>query len=230
MLARFTGVVLCGPVRALLRANGQSLGRLRPPDGRQNPDIRLHELRDYAVVAGAVVRPSTGSWPTPVAADSILFFDIVLCWKHDRLGRSFRHLLNTLVEFESLGIALVSIRESLDLSVPGPAWLMFQIIGAMAEFERELIRERVTAGMRHAKSRGVHIGRPSVQVDAAKIRELREPGLGWRDIAKEPKVSVGSPLQHGSHLPDLNCGTESTRLSETFPSPWKRVRGVSINH
>jgi DNA invertase Pin-like site-specific DNA recombinase len=69
---------------------------------------------------------------------------------------------------------------------------MFQIIGAMAEFERELIRERVTAGMRHAKTRGIHVGRPSVQLDAAKIRELRESGLGFREIAAELKVSVGT--------------------------------------
>ena len=83
------------------------------------------------------------------------------------------------------------MRESLDLSVPAGR-LMFQIIGAMAEFERGLISERVTAGMHHAKSRGIHVGRPRVQVDAEKIRELRESGLGWREIAAELKVSVGT--------------------------------------
>lgn len=102
------------------------------------------------------------------------------------------------------------MRENLDLSVPAGR-LMFQIIGAMAEFERRLISEMVTAGMRHAKSRGVHVGRPSVQVDAARIRELRDSGLGFREIAAELKVSVGtlynklrfSLISHSHHN---NCG------------------------
>lgn len=67
---------------------------------------------------------------------------------------------------------------------------MFQIIGAMAEFKRGLISERVTAGMRHAKSKGVHLGRPRVQVDSAKVKELRESGLERHQIAAELGVSV----------------------------------------
>jgi DNA invertase Pin-like site-specific DNA recombinase len=80
---------------------------------------------------------------------------------------------------------------SLDLSVPTGRH-MFQIIGAMAEFERGLISERVTTGVGHAKSRGIHVGRPSVQVDAARIKALRDLGLGSREIAVELKVSVGT--------------------------------------
>lgn len=175
-----------------------------PRDGRQNPEIQLSELRDYAHHRGWAVKPEyefmdrmTGSKDRRPALDRLMTearrrrLDIVLVWKLDRLGRSLRHLVNTLADFESLDIALVSLCENLDLSVPAGR-LMFQIIGAMAEFERGLISERVTAGMRHAKSRGIHVGRPSVHVDSAKIRELRESGLGWREIAAELKVSVGT--------------------------------------
>src|SRR5581483_3472391 len=98
-------------------------------------------------------------------------FDVVLVAKLDRFGRSLRHLVNALAELEALGIAFVSLRDSLDLSTPAGR-LMFQIIGAMAEFERALIQERVRAGMRHAKSKGKRFGRPIKFVDVAQISAL----------------------------------------------------------
>jgi len=75
-------------------------------------------------------------------------FDAVLVWKLDRFGRSLRHLVNALAELEAFGLSLISLRENLDLSTPSGR-LMFQIIGAMAEFERSLIQERVKAGLRN---------------------------------------------------------------------------------
>jgi DNA invertase Pin-like site-specific DNA recombinase len=87
-------------------------------------------------------------------------FDAILVWKLDRFGRSLRHLVNTLAELEARGIAFISLRDNLDLSTPSGR-LMFQIIGAMAEFERALIAERVKAGMRNARAKGHRIGRPS---------------------------------------------------------------------
>jgi DNA invertase Pin-like site-specific DNA recombinase len=121
-------------------------------------------------------------------------FDIVLVWKLDRFGRSLRHLVNALAEFESLGIAFVSLSDNLDLTTASGR-LMFNIIGAMAEFERELIRERVKAGMRNAKAKGTRIGRPRVTVDAARIAALRASGLSWPSIAREMGVSVGTVYQ-----------------------------------
>ncbi len=118
-------------------------------------------------------------------------FDVVLVWKLDRFGRSLRHLVNALAEFESLGIAFVSLSDNLDLSTASGR-LMFNIIGAMAEFERELIRERVKAGMKNAKAKGSRIGRPRVAVDAARITALRASGLSWPKIARELGVSVGT--------------------------------------
>src|SRR5207244_12708724 len=73
-------------------------------------------------------------------------FDMIVVWKVDRFGRSLKHLVNALAELESLGVAFVSLRDNLDLSTPAGR-LMFQIIAAMAEFERALTQERVRAGM-----------------------------------------------------------------------------------
>src|SRR6266478_10163471 len=117
-------------------------------------------------------------------------FDVVLVWKLDRFGRSLRHLVNALAEFESLNIAFVSLSDNLDLSTASGR-LMFNIIGAMAEFERELIRERVKAGMRNAKAKGIRISRPRANVDTAQIAQLRAQGLSWKKIAKQMGLGVG---------------------------------------
>jgi DNA invertase Pin-like site-specific DNA recombinase len=118
-------------------------------------------------------------------------FDTVCVWKLDRFGRSLRHLVNALAEFESLGICFISLKDNLDLSTPSGR-LMFQIIGAVAEFERALIQERVKAGMRHAKANGKAIGRPKAIVDSNKISRLRASGATWREIAETTGLSVGT--------------------------------------
>src|SRR5256885_15092762 len=111
-------------------------------------------------------------------------FDAVLVWKLDRFGRSLRHLVNALAKLEALGLSFISLRDNLDLSTPSGR-LMFQIIGAMAEFERSLIQERVRAGLRNAKSKGVRLGRPRVFVSESRIDALRASGASWRVIAKD---------------------------------------------
>jgi DNA invertase Pin-like site-specific DNA recombinase len=118
-------------------------------------------------------------------------FDVVLIWKLDRFGRSLRHLVNALAEFESLGIAFVSLSDNLDLSTASGR-LMFQIIGAMAEFERALIHERVKAGIRNARAKGTRIGRPSKHVDVATVARLRDQGLCWSVISAQLGVGVAT--------------------------------------
>ena len=118
-------------------------------------------------------------------------FDAVCVWKLDRFGRSLRHLVNALADLEYLGISFVSLKDNLDLSTPSGR-LMFQIIGAMAEFERSLIQERVRAGLRNARAKGKRLGRPSKRVDAAMVSRLRSQGLPWRSIAKQLGVGVGT--------------------------------------
>jgi DNA invertase Pin-like site-specific DNA recombinase len=100
---------------------------------------------------------------------------VVLVWKLDRFGRSLKHLVNALAEFEALGITFASLKDNLDLSTPSGR-LMFQIIGAMAEFEKSLIQERVRAGLRNARAKGRKLGRPRVAVDASRIAVLRAEG------------------------------------------------------
>lgn len=118
-------------------------------------------------------------------------FDVVLVWKLDRFGRSLRHLVNALAEFESLGITFVSLSDNLDLSTASGR-LMFNIIGAMAEFERALIQERVRAGIRNARAKGKQIGRPPKSVDLAAVATLRGQGASWRAISTRLGVAVAT--------------------------------------
>jgi len=115
----------------------------------------------------------------------------------DRFGRSLRHLINALAELEARGIAFVSLRDNLDLGTP-LGRLMFQIISAMAEFERALIQERVKGGLRHAQSKGKRLGRPTIVVDRSRIASLRAQGRGWKKIAAELGVGVGAVLRAAS--------------------------------
>lgn len=88
--------------------------------------------------------------------------DVVVVWAMDRLARSLRHLLDTVEEFHSLGIDFVSYKQQIDTSTPSGR-LAYQILGAVAEFEREMLRERVKAGIQSAKRRGRRIGRPALR-------------------------------------------------------------------
>ncbi len=115
-------------------------------------------------------------------------FDTVLVWKFDRFARSVKHLVNSLYEFKALGIDFVSLTEGIDTSTPlGEA--MFSIIGAMAQLERDLIRERVTAGMRRAREKGKALGRPKKEVDPEAFDRLKEEGLSMEEIAQALGVS-----------------------------------------
>jgi len=108
-------------------------------------------------------------------------FDVVLCWKVDRFGRSLKHLVNALADLDSYGVAFVSLRDNLDLSTPSGR-LMFQIIGAMAEFERSFIQECIRAGLRNAKLKGKTLGRPRRIVSGDEItRAARTKGQPSRD-------------------------------------------------
>jgi DNA invertase Pin-like site-specific DNA recombinase len=171
---------------------------LQTGDLRQFAEARGWQLADEYVDSG--VSGSTDSRPelNRLMADAKRRkFDVVLVWKLDRFGRSLRHLVNALAEFESLGIAFVSLSDNVDLSTASGR-LMFQIIGAMAEFERELIRERVKAGMKNAKAKGACLGRPRVAVDTARIAALRASGSSWRTIERELGISVRTARRFAS--------------------------------
>jgi putative DNA-invertase from lambdoid prophage Rac len=109
-------------------------------------------------------------------------FDVVLVWKLDRFGRSLKHLVAALGEFEALGIAFVSLRDSFDLTTPSGR-LMFNVVASFAEFERDLIRERVKAGIANRRAKGYRVGRKPVSIDSVKLQALRSEGRTIREIA-----------------------------------------------
>ena len=110
-------------------------------------------------------------------------FDMVLVWRFDRFARSTRHLINALEEFRNLGIDFISYQENIDTSSPlGSA--IFTIISAVAQLEKDIIAERVKAGLRRAKVNGKTLGRPKgTALDVEKIRGLRSEGLSLKQIA-----------------------------------------------
>ncbi|MGH9551888.1 MAG: recombinase family protein [Terriglobales bacterium] len=96
--------------------------------------------------------------------------------------------------FEALGVVFVSLRDNLDLTTPAGR-LMFQIIGAMAEFERALIQERVKAGLRNARAKGRRLGRPRALVNVARVQRLRAQGLSWSKVSRKVGVPKATLLR-----------------------------------
>jgi DNA invertase Pin-like site-specific DNA recombinase len=185
----------------------------------QDPELQLRELRSYAASRGWMVFAEyvdngvSGTRERRPELDRLMAdahrrrFDAVLIWKLDRFARSLKHLVNALAEFEALGVAFVSLRDNLDLTTPAGR-LMFQIIGAMSEFERSLIQERVKAGLAHARSKGVKLGRPRRQFDLTNVAFLRAAGHSWRTIGAEIGVdpslicrAFGQRGESGSQMP-----------------------------
>jgi len=121
--------------------------------------------------------------------------DAVCVWRFDRFARSVRQLLTALEEFHSLGIDFVSHQEAVDTSTP-MGKVVFTIIGAVAELERSVIRERVIAGLDHARLRGTKsgrpVGRPRVVFRRDMVGQLRQGGLSWSQIARELGASPTS--------------------------------------
>lgn len=114
--------------------------------------------------------------------------DVVVVHEFSRFARSTIELLRSLEEFNALGIQFVSLKEQIDTTTPAGR-LVFTVIAALAEFEREMIRMRVRSGMEHARSRGVTLGRRRKIVDAVYIARRREQGATWATIASELGVS-----------------------------------------
>lgn len=177
--------------------------RVSTLNGHQDPEMQLSELREYATRRGLSIHEEyvdqgvSGSKESRPALNRLMSeaqrcrFDAVLVWKIDRFGRSLKHLVNSLADLSTYKIAFISLRDNLDLSTPSGR-LMFQIIGAMSEFERALIQERVRAGLRNAKAKGKKIGRPRLPVDPTKILLLRSQGVSWRAISQQLRLGLGT--------------------------------------
>ncbi len=181
----------------------------------QDPEMQLSELKEYAsrrgwTITGEYVdKGVSGSQESRPELNQLMTdahrrkFDAVLVWKIDRFGRSLKHLVNALADLCAYGISFVSFRDNLDLSTPSGR-LMFQIIGAMAEFERSLIQERVKAGLRNARAKGKRLGRPKRDVDTVRVLAMRSAGAPWRTISRE--LGVGVATIHRLAAKHLNRG------------------------
>jgi DNA invertase Pin-like site-specific DNA recombinase len=110
-------------------------------------------------------------------------FDAVVVYRFDRFARSTRHLVNALAEFNALGIQFISMHEGIDTSTPNGR-LVFGIFATIAEFERDLIRERVRSGIANRKAKGLRTGRRPVKIDVDQLRRLRAQGKTVRQIAQ----------------------------------------------
>ena len=172
---------------------------LRVSSVDQHPETQLYDLRTLAAQRGLTITHEytdriSGAKARRPGLDELLHdarrhrFDVVLVWAFDRLARSVRHFLEVLDDLNHLGIEFISFRENIDTGGPlGRAVVI--IVGAIAELERNLIIERVRAGMRRAKLEGRHIGRMPLNVDRAAIVRERERGRSLSEIAKAFNIS-----------------------------------------
>src|SRR5712675_585438 len=151
----------------------------------QEPENQLAEVRRYVRARGwtaveYVDRVVSGAKDRRPALDQLVTdarrrrFDIVVCWRLDRLGRNLKHLITLLEELQVLGVAFVSLAEGIDATTPAGK-LQMHILGAIAEFERERIRERVLAGLQRARTQGVRLGRPRAVVSTVRVHSVN----GW---------------------------------------------------
>jgi DNA invertase Pin-like site-specific DNA recombinase len=108
-------------------------------------------------------------------------FDVLICWRLDRLGRNLRHLVTLIEELQTLGIAFVSLGEGIDCTTPAGK-LQLHILAALAEFERARIQERVKAGLARARAQGVRLGRPRRRIDPERLAAVA--GLPEREAAR----------------------------------------------
>ena len=165
----------------------------------QETDLQETELLEYCQRRGweSILyrdRGQSGAKQDRPALNSLLSdlrkrkVDVILVWSLDRLARSLKQLLNIAEECKSLGVDLVSLRQNIDTTLPAGR-LTFQILGAVAEFERELLRARVVAGMAQARRAGKRIGRPALRHfgpgELERIRSLRMEGASVRKLAKD---------------------------------------------
>ena len=174
--------------------------RVSTNNGQQNPETQLMDLRQYCHSRGFDVykefvdKGISGAKDRRPGLDAMIKeakrrkFDAIIVFKFDRFARSTRHLIESLELFRSLKIDFISYSESIDTST-SMGKCVFEIMAALAEFERSLIRERVLSGLRRAKAKGKKLGRPRAIIDVQKAKRLRGEGLSLSAIGKRLGVS-----------------------------------------
>ena len=184
-------------VRAAIYARVSTL------NGSQDPSMQTRELEEYCQRRGWQIHDIyvdngfSGKKDSRPRLNRMMQdaherrFSVIVVWRFDRFARSVSHLLRALETFNALGVQFVSLSEQVDTSTP-TGKMVFTVLGAVAELERNLIVERVRAGLRHARAKGKSLGRPRKTVDIDSINSLRASGHSWRTIAGMMGLSVGT--------------------------------------
>lgn len=190
---------------------------LRVSSQEQSVDMQRHELQAYVQARGWVnvtyyEEKVSGSTTNRLMLQRLLEdanrrrIDIVLTWKLDRLARSLRDLVNLIDSFGNVAVSLISLKENIDLS-SSTGRLLVHMIGAFAQFERDLIIQRVRSGLDAAKKKGIKLGRPRV-IEASRVLELRKQNWSLGQIARELKVS-----KSGVHKTLVESGFKNRSLT-----------------
>jgi len=193
--------------------------RVSKADDSQDPDSQLLRLIAYAngrdwIVIDRYVDTASGADDNRPQLDRMMAdararrFGLILCVKVDRLARSVTSLYRILSELEARGIKFECTYQVISTNTP-TGKLLLSVLAGVAEFERELIRDRTKAGLARARAQGKTLGRPRKAVDMGKARELRAQGLGYRKIAKELGVSHQTMF--------LRLRNEGVKGSKEFP-------------
>jgi len=189
----------------------------------QSCELQLRDLRAYCAARGFTIfreyvdQGVSGATNSRPELDKLMGdarkrkIEAVICWRFDRFARSCRHLLLALEEFRELGVGFVSYMESIDTtSALGRA--IFTIVAAVAELEKNLIVERVQAGINHARAKGKRLGRPTRYVDIDRVVELQAAGKSLRQIAAALNCGYGTiraRLESGERKTPTKIGQEN---------------------
>ncbi len=175
----------------------------------QEPENQLQELRRYVEARGWTAQEYTdhgvsGAKDRRPALDRLVTdakrrrFDVLVCWRLDRLGRSLKHLITLLADLEAWGVSFVSLAEGIDATTPAGK-LQMHILAAISEFERSRTIERVQAGLQRAKRQGRTLGRPRRTISQRQL--TRVEGLSTRDAAKVLGVPRSTLQRHLAQKP-----------------------------
>jgi DNA invertase Pin-like site-specific DNA recombinase len=197
----------------------------------QEPENQLAELRRYITARGwtagteYIDKGVSGAKERRPSLDQLLSdarrrrFDVLVVWSLDRIGRNLRHLIGVLEDLQQLGVAVVSLRDGLDLSTAAGR-LQMAVIAAIAQFERDRLRERTTAGLARAKAQGKQLGRRMTIVDPESLQAVS--GLSLRLAARQLGIAVNT-LQKARRLYHQTSSMDVAKLAEN--STDSRVSG-----